>query len=30
MTGRIDEIAREASLMAAPRLLFGRGVALTH
>jgi len=22
MTGRIDEIAREASLMAAPRLLF--------
>jgi hypothetical protein len=30
MIGRVDEVAREAPLMAAPRLLFSRIVWLTH
>jgi hypothetical protein len=30
MTGQVDEVAREVSLMAAPRLLFSRAVELMH
>jgi hypothetical protein len=30
MTGQVDEVAREVSLMVAPRLHFGRAVELTH
>jgi hypothetical protein len=30
MTGRVDEIAREAPLLAVPRLLFSGAAALTH
>jgi hypothetical protein len=30
MTGRVDDIAREALLLAAPRLLFSGAVSLAH
>jgi hypothetical protein len=30
MIGRVDEFAREAPLMMAPRLLFGRAVEFTY
>jgi hypothetical protein len=30
MTGRVDEFAREAPLMVAPRLLFGGAVEFAH
>jgi hypothetical protein len=30
MTGRVDEVAREALLLAAPRLLFSGAVEVAH